>query len=262
MKKTISDSLKFIVQAFFVAILAVGIIGFQGIGGKSGIGGKAGIGGSSSASPAFVANANGYDVSGNQLSSISTSSTLNVTSGQLLHVACYVYSNPGTMTVTDSGSTNTFSAGPAGVIGPFDGLSHGYIETFYASNTVAESSDTITCHFSGGIAAYVGVMVNQASGVATSSPVDTYASNLSQGFTSITSGSFTTTNSTDIVIASAAVNVSSASFAAGTNFTLRNNSSNEGADETWITSSIETGVMASISYGIATDAGIIVIAYK
>jgi hypothetical protein len=203
----------------------------------------------------IVAKASGSSGAGG---TVPTSSTLNIATGQLLHVTCYNYDSPGTITVTDTGNTNTFHASPDGQVA----TAGAYTEAFYAYNTVAEATDTITCHFSSGTATFVGVMAVQMSGMnTTSSVLDTHAMGAS-ATVSVTSGAFTTSGS-DIIIAGADWNTTGSVCTAGMNFTLENqNSSGQGCDEYWIASSGQSGTTASMTTTSSTATTIVVMAYK
>lgn len=188
--------------------------------------------------------ASGSNETGTAQSSISTSTTLNIAAGQLLGVTCWSYGVPGTITVTDTSNTNTFVASP-------DGLQSGtnaYTEQFYVLNTVAKSSDTITCHYSATTTAtYVGIATTYTSGLSSgTSTLDTHAKATGSGST-FTTGTFTTSGSTDLVYAGVGTSNTTSSFSAGTHFTLENSVAGQGADEVWVASGVQSNVTASMT---------------
>jgi hypothetical protein len=195
------------------------------------------------------------------LSSIATSSTLNVASGQLLSVTCYAYSNPGTITVGDTASANTFTPSPDGRVGPVTGALV-YAEAFYAKNTVASATDTITCNFSTA-AQFIGVMVIQASGLDTSSPLDTHATGTALSGNTVTSNSFSTVSANDIIVAGADWGATGETCSAGTNFTIENAATGgQGCDEIWITTTTHSSVTAAMTAVGGSTFAIVVMAYK
>lgn len=142
----------------------------------------------------------------------------NVTAGGLL--VCYIYANHGISTVADSRS-QTFTA----AVNVTDNATYS-LAIFYYANTTA-GADTVTVIFAGAIT-YASLQCSEYSGVATSSPLDKFASNSQTdpgtGANAVTSGSVTTTTDGQLIVGwSSALVVGTETITAGTGFTGRTN---------------------------------------
>lgn len=244
-------STKISIRVLFYCLLALGPILAYGQNAMF-FGGNVSPGG-----PQVIATATGADETGTVVTSISTSSTLNIGTGQLIAVECYVYGNSVPVTtISDTNSTNTFTISPEGWAAGFNANAI----SFYAKNTVAKSSDTFTCNFATG-QQFVGIMVNQITGASTSSPLDTHAIATGSG-SPMTSGSFTTSSANELIIAAGCTDNNGSTFTPGANFILNNHQSGtQGADELWNTSSTQSGVTAGLAFSGGSTWAISVMTY-
>ena len=142
----------------------------------------------------------------------------NVTAGNLL--VCHIYANHGISGVADSRSQTFTSA-----VNVTDGATYS-LATFYYANTTG-GADTVTVTFAGAIT-YASLQCSEYSGVATSSPLDKFASNSQTtpgtGANAVTSGSVTTTTDGQLIVGwSTALTVGAGTTSAGTGFTGRTN---------------------------------------
>jgi hypothetical protein len=142
----------------------------------------------------------------------------NVTAGGLL--VCYIYANHGISTVADSRS-QTFTA----AVNVTDNATYS-LAIFYYANTTA-GADTVTVTFAGAIT-YASLQCSEYSGVATSSPLDKFASNSQTdpgtGANAVTSGSVTTVTDGQLIVGwSTALIVGTETISAGTGFSGRTN---------------------------------------
>lgn len=142
----------------------------------------------------------------------------NVTAGNLL--VCHIYANHGISGVADSRSQTFTSA-----VNVTDGATYA-LATFYYANTTG-GADTVTVTFAGAIT-YASLQCSEYSGVATSSPLDKFASNSQTtpgtGANAVTSGSVTTTTDGQLIVGwSTALTVGAGTTSAGTGFTGRTN---------------------------------------
>ncbi len=117
----------------------------------------------------------------------------NVAAGGTI-VGCVQAATPGTVTITDTGSANTFSV--------VNTVTRGgnVLTMFKAENTTAVASDVLTVHFSSGSASFTGQAATQYSGTATTA-YDTGATASQAGAPNITSGSFTPSQALEMVVA-------------------------------------------------------------
>lgn len=146
----------------------------------------------------------------------------NVTAGNLL--VCYIYANHGISGVADSRS-QTFSS----AVNVTDGATYS-IAIFYYANTTG-GADTVTVTFAGAIT-YASLQCSEYSGVATSSPLDKFASNSQTdpgtASNAITSGNVTTTTNGQLIVGwTTALVVGAGTVSAGTGYTGRTNVFND-----------------------------------
>ena len=146
----------------------------------------------------------------------------NVTAGGLL--VCYIYANHGISGVADSRS-QTFTA----AVNVTDNATYS-LAIFYYANTTA-GADTVTVTFLGAIT-YASLQCSEYSGVATSSPLDKFASNSQTdpgtASNAVTSGSVTTTTDGQLIVGwTSALVVGSGTVSAGTGYTGRTNVFND-----------------------------------
>lgn len=142
----------------------------------------------------------------------------NVTAGGLL--VCYINANHGISGVADSRS-QTFTA----AVNVTDNATYS-LAIFYYANTTA-GADTVTVTFLGAIT-YASLQCSEYSGVATSSPLDKFASNSQTdpgtASNAVTSGSVTTTTDGQLIVGwTSALVVGTETITAGTGFTGRTN---------------------------------------
>lgn len=142
----------------------------------------------------------------------------NVTAGGLL--VCYIYANHGISGVADSRS-QTFTA----AVNVTDNATYS-LAIFYYANTTA-GADTVTVTFLGAIT-YASLQCSEYSGVATSSPLDKFASNSQTdpgtAANAITSGNVTTTTNGQLIVGwTSALVVGAGTVSAGTGYTGRTN---------------------------------------
>ncbi len=107
---------------------------------------------------------------------------------------------------------------------------HQFLGICYATNIAGGSSNTVTVTF-GAASTYRRIIAAEYSGVASTSPVDTTATNWSSNGTSstngVTSGSATTTTAGDLIIGGVVDAVGTTTITAGTGFTQRNSLNNK-----------------------------------
>lgn len=199
-----------------------------------------GSSGTPPAAPTFVAT---------HTNAVSSGTTVGTTvgtvgAGNLLVVACYGRSiNGGSFSVTDSQS-NSYTTGPAEPSSGGQGLA-----IFYLPNATG-GADTVTCHIpTAGCTACV-IYTLEYSGVATS-PFDTSATaaNSSGSATSITAGPFTTTFSSEVIVAFGVAFASSATITQPSGYTVRQNTSTYFLAADLGVTSIQSGISATFSDG-------------
>lgn len=149
--------------------------------------------------------------------SIVTTTSLNVSAGNLLVVCVNTYDSVGDNvlnSVTDTAGNTYVKA-----VGVFrSGTSAHRSEIWYAKNITAESSNIITGSYSGEVS-YGNISVTEFSGVDTTSPlVSTSYTQEASGVTSHSSGNITTTSSDTVIIGGGAGN-DKVNFTVGTGFT-------------------------------------------
>lgn len=177
------------------------------------------------------------------VASVSCSSTMNVTTGNLLVVACGALIGT-TITVSDTGSANTFT----GLTTYTRGDSAAIEKFFYAKNTAASAADTITCNFSPN-SGFSYTLAAQYSGASTTAPadVDVGAGGLTNISTFVTPP-FTTTAANEVIMVVAPYNASVSTISAAGACTIRaTDPQGESAMEECIVSSIQVGATESLT---------------
>jgi len=156
-------------------------------------------------------------------STAATTASLSVTAGDLIVATTGEQSDStSTATITDSGS-NSWNDSPSGYA-PSDGGG----ETQKISYAIAASTTSITVTETwSGTLTDVTVTACNFTGTAASSPVDTSVNIAGSGFiSSLTSGTYTTTNANDVLFYSVRMNGGVTSPTAGSGFTIPANGSN------------------------------------
>lgn len=177
------------------------------------------------------------------VASVSCSSTMNVTTGNLLVVACGALIGT-TITVSDTGSANTFT----GLTTYTRGDSAAIEKFFYAKNTVASAADTITCNFSPN-SGFSYTLAAQYSGASITAPadVDVGAGGLTNISTFVTPP-FTTTAANEVIMVVAPYNASVSTISSAGACTIRaTDPQGESAMEECIVSSIQVGATESLT---------------
>jgi hypothetical protein len=154
-------------------------------------------------------------VGGGNRSTLATSQTsttnMNLSAGNLVVLSL------GFASYSDTSTAPTDTAGNTYVECCFTETDGVATTIWYAKNTIANSSDAITVHFSSSTG-YIAFVAAQYSGASTSSPLETQAIGGCTSCSSVTSGSFSPAASGNLNVA--AMNSStSAVYTAGTNYT-------------------------------------------
>lgn len=153
----------------------------------------------------FVSAKSGADGSGSTLTTIATSSTMNIAAGNLL--VCGTKTSTAPSSVTDGGSNSLTLINTSGPI-----------NTWQKMNTSANATATITA--SGFSSAYPAIICQQYSGVKTSAAIDIQTTGTSSGSTTVTSSAFTRAVNNEVITAFGNSNQNE-SFSAGVNYALR-----------------------------------------
>lgn len=157
---------------------------------------------------AYVSGTNGEDITGSGVTSLATSSTMNVASGNLLVAFIKHSSGVSISSVTDGGSNSFTDSGISGVNSAVGQA----VSVWYKQNATANATATITANF--GSTSYPAIGVVQFSGVATSSAYDTGATGFADASGSVTSGSFTPAQTNSVAIAGAQENTNGGTWTA------------------------------------------------
>ena len=126
---------------------------------------------------------------------------LSVTAGNFLVVGFRAYkgsSYTAATSITDTAG-NTYTL--VGMSPSATGTNQAYVEMWYAENISGNASNVITIHWPASVQ-YVGAVVAQYSGVATSSSLDGFAVSASGtgAVSTVTSGTLTTANADDLLV--------------------------------------------------------------
>jgi hypothetical protein len=197
--------------------------------------------------PPSVVNSANNTPNGTSATSVSTTTPINISSGNLIFVCVGGSQSTGTGTwsVTDTGSTNTFTALTRTNRG--DNLAS--MQCFYAKNAVAKASDTFT--FTTTVSTtYASILVLQISGANLTTPIDVEI--LGTGNSSIpTSGTYTTTNAKDLILAGGPVNGGTGCITGGipAGYTLEVSDTVESFMLGQAVTSIQTGATTPLSTG-------------
>jgi len=135
------------------------------------------------------------------------------TAGNLI-VVYVVWSNRGSVTLSDSGGNTYAAVAPASRWGSGNALRS---QVFYAKN-VAGGANTVTARFGSSITSFGQVYIHEYSGLDRTNPLDTSAAAVGAA-SAMDSGSATTSNANDLIFGAGAS--SSTVTAAGTGFTSR-----------------------------------------
>lgn len=213
--------------------------------------------------PAFV---NATSGSGYYLTSFNA--TINATTGNLLYVV--VDDNVSGSGCSISTVTISDNASPANTYTQIRQVSQTYdcITEFYAKNITGSASLQITANLSVAKAATMSAM--QFSGLDTGNPLDATSTGTGAGAT-LTSGSFSTTNANEVIIAGASDYMGPSSWTAGSagsasmgipsNVTkTTGNATGNSTAEYAIVSSLQNSITASITRGGTPDQGGITVA--
>ena len=215
-------------------------------------------GGSGGGGPAIITKVNTQQANASSGTSLSSSGA-SVSAGNALVVGCVASSGGGVTTTVSDTAANTFNSVGSQLAWNSGGS---FAQMFVALNTTANSNDVITCNFSASVN-YPGLVAVQYSGVMASNAIDvTNATGTCTGCNSVTSGSFTTVQATEVIIALCEANAG-VTFTAGTGFTVETQAGGTGAsgfalgDE--ITSTVQSAATASASWSGSSVPGAILV---
>jgi len=149
---------------------------------------------------AFVSSKNGEDITGSNVTSVPTSSAMNVVAGSLL-VACVMHNSSVSISSITDGGSNGFTYG--GITGT--NISAGRaVEIWRKYNASANAAAIFTAAI--GSSSYPAIVVLQFSGMETASALDQTASGFADTNSTVTSDSFTPTQAAEVAIAAACEN--------------------------------------------------------
>ena len=196
------------------------------------------------ASIAYVNGAQGFFNTGGAGTSSVTTGTFSVSAGNILVCSAFWYSTTTTASLSNVGGDSFVSANRI-TTGAFTGTS----QQWYAKNVAAAGSETVTITLSTTVG-YVWLACNQYSGLDTINPYDTSAvgSNTVQscGANAMTTGNFTTTTASEVIVAGFMIQFPTSTPDIGTGYTMRENTTDYQLwTEDQIVSSLQSGVAAT-----------------
>jgi hypothetical protein len=202
----------------------------------------------------LVSHTEGSNKTSSTQSTIATSSTMNVASGNAL-VACVRQGTNNTApTSVNDGGSNTFTHITASDATANSG---NLLSLWVMQNSVANATATFTATW-GTAQAFNSILVRQYSGVATSGATDASGTGTAAGpVSSVTSSAFTTTQASELIAACATAGGTTLTFSAGSiGGTTATNLLADGAggaemtsEEDLTVSSIQTAITAAMSNG-------------
>lgn len=201
---------------------------------------------------ALVNVSGGHNSTGSTVASISTNAS-SLTAGNLLVVG--VRSSSTTAPTMSDTATNTFGS-PVNSVSDVGGDT---VWEYRVANCLGNASNVVKASFSPSVN-YVAIISHQYSGADTTSPYDVSATGNTSGGTSITSGSFTPTNTGDVGVAFGSVGALGVTWTAGANYTKqRTEDFFQSEDRLSTGTSSQT---AAISCNTSADMQIVVATYK
>lgn len=189
---------------------------------------------------AFVQFANNQPVGGTTSTTVTPAAT--TTAGNLLVAIVYEDANASaTLGITDTASQTWFQVGSTITVG------NGLLAMFYMPNSAAVTTITGTCT----VSATLPVCIYEISGIATSSPLDGFATASGAATsTSLTSGTISTTNANDILIYGCGqATTQSGAWTAGSGYTTQTPTPNSRANlERKIVSATQSSVNTTLTW--------------
>ena len=192
-----------------------------------------------------------------------TSNVLTTTTGNLLVVGVGQSGDSSDPTCTDT-ALNTFTK--IGSISPTN-AADANIGLFYAKNITGNAADVVTCTW-GGAQQFMPVFTIEYSGIDTSAPLDATPAPVNtggSGAASITTGTFSTSHASEVLVGVARGNSGGIAYTAGTEsggYSIVDNDTNGSAIEDNIVSSTQTGVTMTMTTGGIYDLGLVGASFK
>lgn len=176
--------------------------------------------------------------------SIACSTTMNLAAGNT--VAVFVRGGDSTASVSSvTEGTNTYTAADT----LCSGAAFGIIQWWYAKNISAVSNATITVNFTG-TPNFRSVWASQWSGPSTTAPLDAHPNCATGTSTSPLTGTFSTVNANEVLLAGVNVASTTETYTAGSGYTLGTGVADQDSQtEYQIVSSIQTNVTAGFTLG-------------
>jgi hypothetical protein len=145
----------------------------------------------------LVSKAQNDNSTGSQVTTLATSSTLNVASGNLLVCG----TRQGTDTTNPTSITDTAGNTFTRITGSNSASGANLTTLWYAKNATANASDTITANWGGAGEAYASIHCIQYSGASTSAPLDQSTNGTGSTTCQVNSAAFTTTVANEAIVA-------------------------------------------------------------